>query len=47
MSSLTEHRSTPIATAAPAAADGPLRARPLALSLSHFAGDKELLLSRP
>ncbi|MCH8036141.1 MAG: hypothetical protein IIC53_03340 [Proteobacteria bacterium] len=46
MSSLTEHRSTPIATAAPAA-DGPLRARPLALSLSLFAGDKELLLSRP
>ncbi len=47
MSIVTEHRSTPIATAAPAAADGPLRARPLALSLSLFAGDTELLRSRP
>ncbi len=47
MLNLTEHRNTPIATAAPAAASGSLRARPLALSLSLFAGDKELLLSRP
>jgi hypothetical protein len=47
MLSVTEHRSTLIATAVPATASGLLRARPLALSLSLFAGDKALLLSRP
>ncbi len=47
MSSVTEHRSIPIATAVPAAASGALRAGTLALILTLFAGDKALLLNRP
>jgi hypothetical protein len=47
MSSVTEHCSSPIASAIPAPAGGRLRARPLALSLSLFVGDDALLLTRP
>jgi hypothetical protein len=47
MSSVTEHRNTPIETAIPLAARGLLRARPLALCLSFLGGDEALLLISP